>query len=586
MESFSRQQNLNEGLLTGAFNLATAYFFVKKMATPFKKTKAYKLGIIDEKGNILKKMKELESDEERKAYTLLDRVIWNIKKLMSFIPGGGSMLAGVAAATALLMKEEMGYEVSDKLVQVMLEAARNPATDEDMIQKISDMWEKSKGNVRKFKQEMKRAKLDDRALKKAGLQDFVDELVGGSISEIEPVEQEEGMPTNNAGSGAIKGFTEPFKRKKMKSESVDLAMQTLFERDEWIETTVDSTMQFAEDIGMDLEELSEEEFVALANALDDFQRTQISEALWMTDAQLITEDELDEAKPMVPKFNLKTMKNLANSDMFIKAAMKIDKPLVVFNSYILQNRAMWRAYDEAEQEEVEVVNELSQKTLGSYSKKASDSRVQSKRPLRKQDKSVGGIKRASAKMQEIEISEGSDEYKLDAVFKKHRIPAEVMGKTQDDIIIKHKKYGQFEYNPKSDGFAVDSKTGKPLMKVWKKHTGETWKDGLLGNRVLGRGMNKMLALMKEGIEETGTPIFQVTPDVYDMCKWGREKYQRWNKVVGESNGVEKIKEYGKKNPTAPIIVQNKQSGEMQYLRFGEINSELKERYYVDTESES
>ena len=195
---------------------------------------------------------------------------------------------------------------------------------------------------------------------------------------------------------------------------------------------------------------------------------------------------------------------------------------------------MWRAYDEAEQEEVEVVNELSQKTLGSYSKKASDSRVQSKRPLSKQDKSVGGIKRASAKMQEIEISEGSDEYKLDAVFKKHRIPAEVMGKTQDDIIIKHKKYGQFEYNPKSDGFAVDSKTGKPLMKVWKKHTGETWKDGLLGNRVLGRGMNKMLALMKEGIEETGTPIFQVTPDVYDMCKWGREKYQRWNKVVGES----------------------------------------------------
>ena len=539
MESFSRQQNLNEGLLTGAFNLATAYFFVKKMATPFKKTKAYKLGIIDEKGNILKKMKELESDEERKAYTLLDRVIWNIKKLMSFIPGGGSMLAGVAAATALLMKEEMGYDVSDKLVQVMLEAARNPATDEDMIQKISDMWEKSKGNVRKFKQEMKRAKLDDRALKKAGLQDFVDELIGGSISEIEPVEQEEGMPTNNAGSGAIKGFTEPFKRKKMKSESVDLAMQSLFERDEWIETPDDSTMQFADDIGMALEELSEEEFVTLANALDDFQRTQISEALWMTDAQLITEDELDEAKPMVPKFNLKTMKKLANSDMFIKAAMKIDKPLVVFNSYILQNRAMWRAYDEADQEEVETIDEAKYNSVS----------------IVKQLKKMGA-------------------------------PGSVEGQKGDDIIIKHPKYGNVEYNPNSDGFAFDSKKAKPLMKVWKKHTGENWKDAVLGNRVLGRSMQKMVALMKEGIEETGTPIFQVTPDVYDMCKWGREKYQRWNKVVGESNGVEKIKEYGKKNPTAPIIVQNKQSGEMQYLRFGEINSELKERYYVDTESES
>ena len=544
MESYSRRQNLNEGLLTGAFNLATAYFFVKKMATPFEKTEAYKLGIIDKKGNILKKMKELTDDKERKAYTLLDRVIWNIKKLMSFIPGGGSMLAGVAAATALLMKEEMGYDVSDKLVQVMLEAARNPATDEDMIQKISDLWEKSKGNVKKFKQEMKRAKLDDRALKKAGLQDFVDELIGGNISEIEPVEQEEGMPTNNAGSGAIKGFTEPFKRKKMKSESVDLAMQTLFERDEWIETTVDSTIQFAEDIGMDLEELSEEEFVTLANALDDFQRTQISEALWMTDAQLITEDELNEReKPRVPKFNLKTMRNLANRDQFIRAALKIDKPLVVFNTYVRQNMAMWAEYEDASEEEVE-------------------------------------------KVEEVQVNEGSDEFKLDNLFKKHKVPAEVMGKTADDIVIKHKKYGRIEYNPKSDGWAVDSKTGKPLMKVWKKHTGETWKDSVLGNRALGRGMAKLIAIMKEGIEETGTPIFQVTPDVYDMCKWGREKYQRWNKVVGESNGVEKIKEYGKKNPTAPIIVQNKQSGEMQYLRFGEINSELKERYYVDTESES
>ena len=478
-------KQLQEGLLTGAFNLATAYFFVKKMATPFKKTKAFKLGIIDEKGKILKQMKDLETDEERKAYTLLDRVIWNIKKLMSFIPGGGSMLAGVAAATALLMKEEMGYEVSDRLVQVMLEASRNPNTDEDMIERISDMWEKSKGNVKKFKMDMKRAKLDDRALKKAGLQDFVDELVGGNISEIEPVEQEEGMPTNNVGGGEIAGIKEPFRRKKMKSESVDKAMLELFERDEWTQTTVDSAVQFCEDIGIDLESLEEDEFVTLVNALDDFQRQQISEALWMTEAELIVEGE--------------------------------------------------------ETEEVE---------------------------------------------EEKQLKEGTDEYKLDSVFKKHKIPAEVMGKTQDDIIIKHKKYGQFEYNPKSDGFAVDSKSGKALMRVWKKHTGETWKDGLLGNRVLGRGMNKMLALMKEGIEETGTPIFKVAPDVYDMCKWGREKYQRWNKVVGESNGVEKIKEYGKKNPTAPIIVQNKQSGEMQYLRFGNISSELKERYYVDTEPES
>ena len=548
-------KQLQEGLLTGAFNLATAYFFVKKMATPFKKTKAFKLGIIDEKGKILKQMKDLETDEERKAYTLLDRVIWNIKKLMSFIPGGGSMLAGVAAATALLMKEEMGYEVSDRLVQVMLEASRNPNTDEDMIERISDMWEKSKGNVKKFKMDMKRAKLDDRALKKAGLQDFVDELVGGNISEIEPVEQEEGMPTNNVGGGEIAGIKEPFRRKKMKSESVNEAMLELFERDEWTQTTVDSAVQFCEDIGMDLESLEEDEFVTLVNALDDFQRQQISEALWMTEASLITEEELEEQE----------IDEGIKHDRYMRAHSK-KAPAKEVATWMFTTKQMG---------DVDYDNE---KVVW-----------QAKRPMKLAQAGKEAMKALKTKevyVMESYLMEGTDEYKLDSVFKKHKIPAEVMGKTADDIIIKHKKYGQFEYNPKSDGFAVDSKSGKALMRVWKKHTGETWKDGLLGNRVLGRGMNKMLALMKEGIEETGTPIFKVTPDVYDMCKWGREKYQRWNKVVGESNGVEKIKEYGKKNPTAPIIVQNKQSGEMQYLRFGNISSELKERYYVDTEPES
>lgn len=465
------------------------------------------------------------------------------------------MLAGVAAATALLMKENMGYEVSDRLVQVMLEAAMNPKTDEDMIQKISDMWEKSKGNVRKFKMEMKRAKLDDRALKKAGLQDFVDELVGGNISEIEPVEQEEGMPTNNAGSGQIKGFTEPFRRKKMKSESVNEAMLQLFEREEWTQTTVDSAVQFCEDIGMDFESLDEEEFVTLVNALDDFQRQQISEALWMTEASLITEDEIEEQE----------IDEGIMHDRYQRAHGKKANP---------KERATW----------VFTTDNMGDPKLTDKKKVYMATRPMTLAQAGKE--AMKALKTKEVYVMEEVIEEGSDEYKLDNLFKKHKVPAEVMGKTQDDIIIQHKKYGRFEYNPKSDGWAVDSKSGKALMKVWKKHTGETWKDSVLGNRALGRGMAKMVAIMKEGIEETGTPIFQVTPDVYDMCKWGREKYQRWNKVVGESNGVEKIKEYGKKNPTAPIIVQNKQSGEMQYLRFGNISSELKERYYVDTEPES
>ncbi len=110
-------------------------------------------------------------------------------------------------------------------------------------------------------------------------------------------------------------------------------------------------------------------------------------------------------------------------------------------------------------------------------------------------------------------------------------------------------------------------------------TGETWKDAILGNRVMGRGASPMFQLMKEGVEETGTPIFVVSPEVYDQCKWGREKYQRWNKVVGESKDVGKIVEYGKKYPDRPIIVKNSKTEDMQYLRFGQMNTSLKEHYY-------
>ena len=48
----------------------------------------------------------------------------------------------------------------------------------------------------------------------------------------------------------------------------------------------------------------------------------------------------------------------------------------------------------------EDVQELSKKTLGSYISKASDSRRQKQRSLKKQDKSIGGIKRASSKLDE------------------------------------------------------------------------------------------------------------------------------------------------------------------------------------------
>ena len=59
------------------------YQFIKKLVTPFNKTRAFELGIIDEKGKVLKKRSTLKTRDERESYTLSDTLIFNLKKILS-----------------------------------------------------------------------------------------------------------------------------------------------------------------------------------------------------------------------------------------------------------------------------------------------------------------------------------------------------------------------------------------------------------------------------------------------------------------------------------------------------------------------
>jgi hypothetical protein len=86
-------------------NMFVIYQFIKTLVTPFNKTEAYKLGIIDAKGNYLKKQKDLETMAEKKASNIFTRLVWNIKKLLAKVPGGGSKLGSFAAALYLIREE-------------------------------------------------------------------------------------------------------------------------------------------------------------------------------------------------------------------------------------------------------------------------------------------------------------------------------------------------------------------------------------------------------------------------------------------------------------------------------------------------
>ena len=99
---------------------------LKLLVTPFSKHKAFKFGFIDKNGKRLKtKMvdgKEVpnkpESKMEKASFTLLHRLVFNLKKLIRMVPFGKTAFASYAVALALLKEEtNLDSEQTDQLYE-------------------------------------------------------------------------------------------------------------------------------------------------------------------------------------------------------------------------------------------------------------------------------------------------------------------------------------------------------------------------------------------------------------------------------------------------------------------------------------
>ena len=66
----------------------------------------------------------------------------------------------------------------------------------------------------------------------------------------------------------------------------------------------------------------------------------------------------------------------------------------------------------------------------------------------------------------------------------------------------------------------------------------------------------------------GQKVFVVTPDVYYQSRLGKSRYLRYEKFVGNDKLGEAIRQYGKENPKAAIILKNSMNGAMLYLKYG------------------
>lgn len=83
-------------------DLFLVYQFLRRLTTPFEEWDAYKMGIIDKDGNILKKKDQRKTSAEKEAFTTFDLMLLKLKKLLAKVPGGESKLASYAAALWLI----------------------------------------------------------------------------------------------------------------------------------------------------------------------------------------------------------------------------------------------------------------------------------------------------------------------------------------------------------------------------------------------------------------------------------------------------------------------------------------------------
>ena len=99
-----------------AVDALITYRIIKLLVTPCERQEAFKYGIIDADGKVLKKSKTLKTERERKAYTVLHRFIFNLKRILKRV-GLGSRIGSFAVALALLIKENKEYEQHKLIIE-------------------------------------------------------------------------------------------------------------------------------------------------------------------------------------------------------------------------------------------------------------------------------------------------------------------------------------------------------------------------------------------------------------------------------------------------------------------------------------
>jgi len=94
------QVQLKEGAMN-VVDTVIVFRILKMMTRKWSEMDAYKFGLIDDNGKRIK-TKKPKTSEEKNSFTLLHRLVFNLKRVLELLPFGRTRLASYAASLALL----------------------------------------------------------------------------------------------------------------------------------------------------------------------------------------------------------------------------------------------------------------------------------------------------------------------------------------------------------------------------------------------------------------------------------------------------------------------------------------------------
>ena len=113
-------------LKENAIELFLTYKFIRLLVTPWKKTDAFKEGVIDKKGKLLVKGKD-QSSSQKKTYSLFTKLVFNLKRILEKVPFGKTAIGSYAAAL-FLIKENTDMAEED-ILKVLEDMGHNTSID-------------------------------------------------------------------------------------------------------------------------------------------------------------------------------------------------------------------------------------------------------------------------------------------------------------------------------------------------------------------------------------------------------------------------------------------------------------------------